>query len=62
MGKRLIKAFDIAKEEAGTQAQFRLSIRSGMSIVRAEKEPDNDHNLSKMKIALGAVLGKMVEI
>ncbi len=62
MAKRLMNAFEIAKEIAGIQAQFRLAIRSGMSVVKAEREPDTDSNVSRMKLALSEVLGKPVEI
>ncbi len=62
MAERLLKAFEIAKQQAGTQAQFRLAIRSGMSMVKAEKEQDNEVNLSRMKAALKEVLGREVEM
>lgn len=62
MAERLLKAFEIAKQQAGTQAQFRLAIRSGMSMVKAEKEPDNEVNLSRMKAALKEVLGREMEM
>jgi len=62
MSERLLKAFQVAKEVGGVQAQFRLAIRSGMSIVKAEKAPDNEANLVKMKHALTEIIGREVDI
>jgi hypothetical protein len=62
MGVRLVKAFEVARKNGGAQAQFRLAIRAGMSIKKAEKEPDNQRNILKMQMALTEVLGKQMEI
>lgn len=62
MGSRLVKAFDIAKENGGTQAQFRLAIRAAMSMMKAESAPDDEMSVLKMKTALKEILGKEVQI
>ncbi len=62
MGVRLVKAFDIAKENGGTQAQFRLAIRAAMSMMKAESIPDDETSVSKMQAALRDILGKEVKI
>lgn len=62
MGVRLVKAFEVARKNGGVQAQCRLAIKVGMSVKKAEKEPDNQRNIVKMQVALTEVLGKQMEI
>ncbi|GEM_PF-1831469 len=62
MGKKLIQAFEIAKQEKGIQAQFRLAIRCGMSLVKAEEVPDDETYVANMKLALEQIIGKKVEL
>ena len=62
MGAKLQKAFDIAKEAGGTQAQMRLAMKSGMSAGKAAGEADSPDNLKKMEAALKEVTGKDVKL
>lgn len=62
MGAKLEKAFQIAKEADGLQAQMRLAMKSGLSAQKAASEPDSPENLKKMEAALKEVTGKDVKL
>lgn len=62
MGAKLLKAFEIAKESGGLQAEMRLAMKSGMSRQKAEKEADAPDKISKVEKALGDIIGKTVKI
>ncbi len=62
MGAKLLKAFDIAKDEGGVQVQMRLAMKSGMSSTKAGGEPDSPENIQKMEAALKEVTGKTVTL
>ena len=62
MGEKLARAFKIAKDEGGMQAQMRLAMKSGMSSAKALDEPDSPENVQKMESALKEVIGKSVTL
>jgi hypothetical protein len=62
MGAKLEKAFQIAKEADGLQAQMRLAMKSGLSAQKAAGEPDSPGNIQKMEAALKEVIGKDVKL
>jgi len=62
MGKRLVKAFDIAKASGGLQAEMRLAMKSGMSRQKAEKEEDAPDKIEKMEKAVAGIVGKAVDL
>lgn len=62
MGAKLKKAFAIAKESGGTQAQMRLAMKSGMTDQKAGAAEDSPANIQKMEAALKDVIGKAVKL
>lgn len=62
MGKRLVKAFDIAKTAGGLQAEMRLAMKSGMSRQKAETEQDTPDRIEKMEQAVAGIVGKSVSL
>ena len=62
MGAKLQKAFQMAKEADGLQAEMRLAMKSGMSSQKAASEPDSPENIQKMEAALKDVIGKAVKL
>ena len=62
MGAKLKKAFDIAKEAGGLQAQMRLAMKSGMSSDKAGAAEDSPANIQKIEAALKEVTGKDVKL
>ena len=62
MGAKLQKAFDLAKEAGGLQAQMRLAMKSGMSSDKASGEADSPENIQKMEAALKDVTGKDIKL
>jgi hypothetical protein len=62
MGAKLQKAFQLAKDAAGIQAQMRLAMKSGMSAEKAAGIPDSPENLQKMQSALKEVTGKDITL
>ena len=62
MGAKLQKAFQIAKDADGLQAEMRLAMKSGMSSQKAAGAPDSPENIQKMETALKEVIGKDVKL
>lgn len=62
MGAKLSKAFDLAKEAGGLQAQMRLAMKAGMSSDKAGGLPDSPENIAKMEKALKDVTGKDIKL
>jgi len=62
MGTRLLKAFEIAKDDGGVKLQMRLAMKSGMSSSKAGSEPDSPENIEKVEAALKEVTGKAVKL
>lgn len=62
MGAKLAKAFEIAKQAGGVQAQMRLAMKSGMSADKAAAEQDSPQNIQKMEAALKEVTGQAVKL
>ena len=62
MGAKLQKAFDLAKQAAGLQAQMRLAMKAGMSEDKAAGAPDSPESIKKMEAALKEVTGKDVKL
>ena len=62
MGAKLQKAFQLAKEADGLQAEMRLAMKSGMSAQKAASEADSPDNIKKMEAALKEVIGKDVKL
>lgn len=60
MGKRLLKAFTIARDEGGIMAQTRLAMKFGKSAQMVENIPDSLEDVKKMQDALAEVTGKVV--
>ncbi len=58
MGAKLVKFFELAKEEGGLSAQMRLAMATGISTVKASSEPDSPEILAKFKSAFKEVTGK----
>ncbi len=62
MGARLLKAFEAAKKEGGSQLEMRLAMKSAMSSKKAAAEPDSPENISKMETAFKEVAGKDIKL
>jgi hypothetical protein len=62
MGAKLKKAFDIAKNAGGMQAQMRLAMKSGMTADKAGAAEDSPANVQKMEAALKEVTGQAVKL
>ena len=52
MGVQLLALYDKAKEIGSVKAQMRLAMKSGVSSVKAESEPDSPELIAKMTAAL----------
>ena len=62
MGKRLLKAFEVAKSDGGLQFTMRLAMKSGMSQDRAASSPDSSEAIAKMEAAFKEVTGKAIKL
>lgn len=62
MAEKLLHAFEIAKNELGVHAQFKLALRTGLSMVTAAETEDNEDNIRLMEEALKDILGKEVQL
>jgi hypothetical protein len=62
MGAKLVKAFGLAKDHGGLQAQMRLAMKSGMSSDKAAAAPDSPENLSKMEKVFKEITGKDIKL
>jgi hypothetical protein len=62
MGARLQKAFDIAKNAGGMQAQMRLAMKSGMTADKAGAADDSPANIQKMEAALKEITGQAAKL
>ncbi len=62
MGAKLLKAFDLVKDEGGVQLQMRLAMKAGLSSAKAGGEPDSPENIQKMEAALKEVTGKDLKL
>lgn len=62
MGAKLVKFFELAKEEGGLSAQMRLAMATGISTVKASSEADTPEVLAKFKAAFKEITGKDVGI
>lgn len=62
MGKKLEKAFDIAREAGGMLLQMRLAMNAGMTSIAAADKPDSPENIAKMEQALAFILRKEIKL
>lgn len=55
MGAQLLACYEKAKEIGAMKAQMRLAMKTGLSSVKAESEPDSPELIAKMTAALNEI-------
>ncbi len=58
MGKKIEEFFNLAKAEGGSVLQMRLSMKTGVSTVKAKELPDTSENIEKFQAAFKELTGK----
>jgi hypothetical protein len=62
MGARIVKGFEIAKQEGGMKALMRLAMKAGLSSEKAAAAEDSPELIQKMEKALQEILGKSIKL
>lgn len=58
MASKLLKFYDLIKQEGGLQAQMRLAVITSLPSTKAADAPDSPENLAKFKAAYKEITGK----